>query len=64
MLRRHDGFSVWTTKERAVFAARRYRELGRTHPFVAELNVPDDVRMEPFAAASVTSPHGAIQTRS
>lgn len=49
MLRRHQGFSVWMTREGAIAAARRYAALRRQHPFVAEIDLPDGTRVEPFA---------------
>ncbi len=39
------------TKEGAIAAARRYPELGRKHPFVAEIELPEGARVEPFAEA-------------
>ncbi|MBI2983417.1 MAG: hypothetical protein HYY42_04465 [Chloroflexi bacterium] len=49
MLRRHLGFSVWATKRRAVDAAVRYPELRKRFPFVAEIELPDEARLEPFS---------------
>lgn len=44
-LRRHEGFSVWTSEERARAIAQRFPRLG-TH--IAELELPEGARLEPF----------------
>ncbi len=44
-LRRHEGFSVWNSEEHAHAIARRFPRLG-SH--IAELELPQGARLEPF----------------
>ena len=48
MLRRHDGFSAWTTKDAALSIARRFGLLRRKLPFIAEIELPASAAVEPF----------------
>ena len=45
-LRRHEGFSVWLDLSHARAVARRFPRMGR---FIAEVELPADTRIEPFA---------------